>query len=568
MLCQMHASKNMKKEIKRERHAWWKEAIFYQIYPLSFYDSNGDGKGDLPGIIQKLPYLKELGVTALWLSPIYKSPMVDNGYDVSDYDSIDPTFGTMDDFVTFINRAHALGMRVIIDLVVNHTSDQHPWFLESRKSRTNDKSDFYIWHDAVDGHEPNNWASDIGGSAWTWDETRQQYYLHLFSQHQPDLNWRNPRVKEEIFAMMRRWLERGIDGFRADMGNFYIKAEGFPDAPRAPGDTRRYIHPEGLVANQPGIHELWHEIHREVLEPYNAIVFGELYFLTPEEGLHYVGYDRKEMELLYQYHIMDARGRWPEVTEAVRTWAEAFAHKAWNTITFSNHDSPRSVSVYGDAMHYHDASAKLIMTFLLTAPGTPFFLQGEEIGMNNMTVSCADELTDIKMRSIYEQRIASGEDQGAVLADLSQWNRDNARTPMQWSDAEYAGFSSHTPWLHVNPQYTHINVATQQKDKHSIWHYVRRLIMIRKYTPALVYGDFMPLFPDNYIMYGFARSDKDETIVVLFNFASWDNYIAVPDVLRTQRAQLLLCNVLSPRPITDNTLFFQPWETRVYSVSH
>ena len=551
---------------KGGQSAWWKERVFYQIYPLSFYDTNNDGKGDIQGIITKLPYLKKLGIGAVWISPMYQSPMVDNGYDISDYDAIDPTFGTMEDFEQLLDCAHALDIKVMMDLVINHTSDKHPWFIKSRRGKNNDKSDFYIWHDAVDGKEPNNWAADFGGSAWAWDKRRKQYYLHLFSKHQPDLNWHNPAVKKELFAMMRRWLARGVDGFRMDMGNFLFKAEGFPDAERGDGDTRPFIHGEHLYANQPGIHELLKEMHRDVLAPHNAVVLGEMYFLTPEEGLKYVGYDRKEIHMLYQYHIMDARGDWSRVNESVRTWADAFAGKAWNTITFSNHDSPRSVSIYGDSLYHHDASAKCIMTYLLTAPGTPFFLQGEEIGMTNTTITSPDQLTDVKMRGIYEERLARGENPKEILSDLSWWNRDNARTPMQWNAGLHGGFSNTNPWLDLNPNYKHLNVEDEMRDPHSIWSYVRDLITMRNVTPTLVYGDYTPLYPDNWMMYGFVRSDDTMTLAIFFNFASNENYIDMPDILRGDRGHRILGNYRSEDKSTTDRLVLAPWETRIYRI--
>lgn len=549
-----------------EKRVWWKERVFYQIYPLSFYDTTGTGKGDLQGIIAKLPYLKKLGIGAVWISPIYQSPMVDNGYDISDYDAIDPTFGIMADFEQLISYAHALDIKVIMDLVINHTSDAHPWFQESRKGPDNDKSNFYIWHDAVDGHEPNNWAADFGGSAWTWDKTRGQYYLHLFSKHQPDLNWHNPAVKKEIFAMMHRWLERGVDGFRMDMGNVLFKAEGFPDAERHPGDTRTFIHGEHLYANQPGMHELLQEMRKEVLAPYDAVVLGEMYFLSPEEGLKYVGKDRGEIDMLYQYHIMDARGNWPRVIEAVRTWYEAFKGVGWNTIAFSNHDSPRSVSIYGDSIYHYEKSAKLIMTFLLTAPGTPFFLQGEEIGMTNMPITSAEELTDIKMRGVYNERCAQGHNPADVLADLSWWNRDNARTPMQWSAQIHAGFSHVTPWLRVNPNYTVINAEEQMNNPYSIWHYTKTLINLRNTNDALTYGDFTPLYPDNWMMYGFTRTYKDSTFLIFFNFASEENFLDMPTALQDDRAQLILSNYAVTKSLDNERFVLRPWETRIYRI--
>lgn len=491
--------------------------------------------------------------------------MVDNGYDVSDYDEIHKMFGTMEDMEWLIDKVHDHGLKIIIDLVINHTSDEHPWFTESRSSRDNPKRDWYIWNDPVNGKEPNNWAADFGGSAWEFDETTGQYYLHSFSKHQPDLNWHNEEVKKEIFEMIERWLKRGVDGFRMDMASILFKAEGFPDKEQAKGDTREFVHPEHLIANQPGMHELLREMHEQVLAPYGAMLYGEMYFLDPEEGLKYVGYDRGEMELLYQYHIMDARGNWPAVKYHVREWASAFAGKAWNSITFSNHDSPRSVSIYGDSFHHHEKSAKLIATFLLTAPGTPFFLQGEEIGMTNRRVERPEDFTDIKMRGLYEDRLRQGWSSEDALNDLSWWDRDNARTPMQWSVKINGGFSESEPWLAPNPNYHVINVEQQLADPFSILNYYKTMIRLRKEHPALVYGSYEPLHPDDWTVYGFKRIGKEETVVCVFNFSSDNNSIETPDVLRSPHVELLLANYAVDGDLGD-TLAMQPWETRVYRI--
>ncbi len=552
-------------QVSNNQKTWWKERVFYQIYPLSFLDTTGNGKGDINGIIKKIPYLKDLGIGAIWICPIYTSPMKDNGYDVSDYDSINPIFGSKKDFEKLVKICRKADIKIIMDLVINHTSNKHPWFLESQKSRNNSKSDFYIWRDAKDGKEPNNWAADFGGSAWTWVESRKQYYLHLFSKYQPDLNWQNEEVKKNILSSIKKWLNLGVDGFRMDMGNFLFKPEGFPDAPKkGQWDNRKYIHGENLYANNPGIHEFLRELKR-ILKPFDAIIFGEMYFLSPETSLDYVAYDREEVDLIYEYPIMDARGNWTEVKRQVRLYAEAFKNKAWNSITFSNHDSPRSISVFGDDKQFHNKSAKCIMTFLLTAPGTPFFLQGEEIGMTNMKVNSVDELTDIKMRGIYKDRIIRGENSQDILADLSFWNRDNARTPMQWSDRVFAGFSWKKPWININPNYTDINVKKQQNNPDSILNYTKNLIDFRKNTEALIYGEFLPLCPDNWTVYAFSRKINNEEYIIVFNFASQDNNIIAPKQIENNRAILMFSNYDVEYDVLD-ILYLKPWETRIYRV--
>ncbi len=547
----------------KHKKSWWKERVFYQIYPLSFLDTTGNGKGDINGIIKKIPYLNDLGIGAIWICPIYSSPMKDNGYDVSDYNSINPIIGSMHDFKELIKICKINDIKIMMDLVINHTSNKHPWFMESAKSKNNPKSDYYIWRDAKEGKEPNNWAADCGGSAWTWVESRKQYYLHSFSKYQPDLNWRSKEVKKEIFSSIKKWLDMGVNGFRMDMGNFLFKAEGFPDAPKKNRwDNRKYIHGEHLYANNPGIHKLLKEF-KKLLVPYDAVAFGEMYFLTPESSLDYVAYDRNEIDLIYEYPIMDARGNWTEVKKQVRLYAEAFKDMAWNTLTFSNHDSPRSVSVFGDSEQFHDKSAKCIMTFLLTAPGTPFFLQGEEIGMTNMKLSGVDELTDIKMKGIYKDRVSRGESSQKVLVDLSFWNRDNARTPMQWSDKKFAGFSWNKPWIKVNSNYIEINIKKQQNNPDSILNYTKNLIKLRKKTRTLIYGDFLPLCPDNWTVYAFSRKLDNEEYVIVFNFASQDNNIIAPEKIQNNKAKLIFSNYIVKYDVLD-ILYLKPWETRIY----
>ncbi len=544
---------------------WWKSAVFYQIYPLSFQDSNGDGIGDISGIISRLPYLSDLGVDALWLSPIQRSPMVDNGYDISDYDQIDPLFGSMYDFERLVTEAHKHNLRIIMDLVINHTSDHHPWFLSSRKDRTNTYADYYIWHDARDGHEPNNWANDFGESAWTWCEHRQQYYLHSFSKNQPDLNWQNPAVEKELTQMMSSWCERGVDGFRIDMGNFFIKADGLPDAPRRSEDARTYIHGEDLYANQRGIHELYQRLHKNVFAPYGVVTIGEMYFLDPVEMMHYTNPEHQEISMVYFYQIMDARGDWTEVKRLMRTWHNQTKDTSPLTLTFSNHDSPRSLPVFGDATHYPLESAKLIHTFLLTAPSVPFLLQGEEIGMTGTDITHADQFTDVKMKALYERRVESGENPHAVFSDLAWWNRDHARTPMQWSAGKNAGFSPATPWLSVNSNYKDINVIKSLTDDDSLLHFIHQLLKLRKKHPTLIHGDFTALHPDDWAMWCARRCDAHGTYYILYNFAGNHSTIGLHRELQDDldNLELLLGNHSKPSPL-QNELTFKPWEVQIF----
>ncbi len=553
---------------KNEGAAWWKEAVFYQVYPRSFKDTTGDGNGDLGGIIEKLDYLHDLGVGAVWLSPIYASPMADNGYDISDYCSVNPMFGTMPDFEKLLEGLHSRGMKLMMDLVINHTSTLHPWFIESRSSLKNPKRDWYIWRDGKNGREPNNWACHFMTSAWELDEKTHQYYLHMFSKEQADLNWQNPEMKKEIFRTMEFWLEKGVDAFRMDMGNYLMKPEGLPDAPRKFGDNSPYVHGEGMYANQPGMHELITEIRTKILDPYKAVIFGEMYFLTPETALEYCGYDKNRLAMTYQYEVMSANGDWRKIKESVRQWHEVFKGKAWNSITFSNHDSPRLVSVFGDGHSASADSAKCLATFLMSAPGTPFFLQGEELGMTNVRYSKLEDYSDIEMKTKYAERTAHGEDPTYVFNDLARRSRDNARTPMQWSADSQSGFTTGHPWLGVNPNYSEINVASEEADSNSVLNFYKKLISLRRKHKALIYGEYIPLVPDDWETYAYKRVKGKEAYIIILNTS--------PRTWQMQRLADLKNRhklLLSSRPLTKNLsgdteeqLFLKPWEARIYKL--
>jgi oligo-1,6-glucosidase len=547
--------------------AWWKEAVFYQIYPRSFKDSNGDGVGDLKGVIEKLDYLKDLGVNAVWMSPFYRSPMVDNGYDISDYEDIDPSFGTMAEFEEMLAGMHARGIKLMIDLVVNHTSSEHPWFFESRTSRENPKRDWYIWRDGKEGGmPPNNWASAFGGSAWTWDEQTGQYYLHLFSEGQPDLNWRNPEVKDAIFSMIRRWIERGIDGFRVDTGHLYLKNPEFPDALHESADAQSpvgFVFAREYVTHQPGLHELYQEMRREVLGE-DVVFFGEMYDFDPHHALQYAAYERNEFNLLYQYPVVHARGDWTAVKRATREWYEAFRDKGWNSITFSNHDSARPTSIFGDEDN-RELSAKLIATYLLTSPGTPFFLQGEELGMTNIHFGSIDEYNDPETRGLYKDLVDSGVGPQEALGRLAPWSRDNARTPMQWNSDEYAGFTSGTPWLPVNQNFRQVNAASQEKDLHSVLNFYRNLIVLRQKHSALVYGDFVPITPDDHELYAYLRQDAHEKFLIIVNTSprTWSVGGALRESAEYAARDAPIIGTYADHGESD---VFRPWEGRLYQI--
>ena len=552
------SNKNIQKE-------WWKEAVVYQIYPRSFNDTSGDGNGDLRGIIDKLDYIKNLGIDAIWISPIYASPMADNGYDISDYYSINPMFGSMEDFDELIAEIHKRGMKLMMDLVINHTSIEHPWFLESRSSLDNSKRDWYIWREGKDGREPNNWASHFMNSVWELDGKTNQYYFHMFAREQADLNWNNREVKKEIFSMIEFWLKKGVDAFRMDMANYLMKAKDFPDAPKEEGDNRKYIHGEGLYANQPGMHELIREMKENVLAPYGAALFGETYFLNKDTALDYVAYDRKEFDLIYQYEVVGARGNWEEAKRSVRTWHESFKDRGWNSITLSNHDSPRPISLFGDDGEHREESAKCLATFLLTTPGTPFFLQGEELGMTNVLYQDIDCYSDIEMKEKYKERISKGEFPDDVFRDVAKWSRDNARTPMQWDKNINAGFSTGTPWIGVNQNYDYINTEDEEKDKSSVLNFYKKLIKLRHKHPSLVYGDYVPLVPDNWETYAYKRVLDKSVYVIVIN-TSERTWKMDPLAEINADSKLLISNY-SDSDNSSNGMLLRPWESRVYKVS-
>ncbi|MCX7903399.1 MAG: alpha-glucosidase [Caloramator sp.] len=546
---------------------WWKEAVVYQIYPRSFYDSNGDGIGDLKGIIEKLDYLKELGVDVIWLNPIYKSPNADNGYDISDYYDIMDEFGTMEDFHRLLDEAHKRGIKIIMDLVVNHTSDEHIWFIESRKSKDNPYRDFYIWRKGKGNNPPNNWTSFFSGSAWQYDETTDEYYLHLFAVKQPDLNWDNENVRKEVFKMMKWWLDKGIDGFRMDVINFISKVEGLPD------DENE----EGLIgfkyyANGPKVHEYLQEMNREVLSKYDIMTVGETPGVTPEDGRLYVNYDRNELNMIFQFELMDidsGKNKWDvkpwKLTDFKRImlkWYEGLKEKGWNSVYLNNHDQPRMVSRFGDDKEYRVESAKLLATFVHTWQGTPYIYQGEEIGMTNVRFPSIEDYRDIETLNWYNEMIQKGHDPQKLLEAIYKKGRDNARTPMQWDDSENAGFTTGKPWIKVNPNYKEINVKKALEDKNSVFYYYKKLIELRKKYPVIVYGDINLLFEDDEKIFAYTRHFEGQNLLVLMNFSKDEVEINLPRELLEKDMKLLISNY-SEEELKRNMLF-KPYEARVY----
>jgi len=561
------------------KKAWWKEAVMYQIYPRSFLDTNGDGIGDLNGITLKLDYIKELGVDVIWLSPVYKSPNDDNGYDISDYYSIMDEFGNLQDWERLLEGVHTRGMRLIMDLVVNHTSDEHPWFIESASSKDNDKRDFYIWRDPRDGHEPNNWGSFFSPSAWEFDKATGQYYLHLFSKKQPDLNWKNPKVRHEIFEMMKWWLDKGIDGFRMDVINAISKAEGLPDASTDICGSDRYKLDISLYFNQPGIHKLIEEMNREVLSRYDIVTVGETLNVTPADGLLYTGADRNELNMIIQFELMDIDsgpgGKWDirdwtlyELKKIVSKWQTELDDKGWISLYLNNHDQPRMVSRFGNDKNYRVESAKMLATLLHTLQGTPFIYQGEEIGMTNVRFDSIDKYRDIETLNFYNQSCESDKGEKAKAMNIIyKKGRDNARTPMQWNSNKNAGFTAGIPWIGLNPNYKFINVEQALTDKNSIFYYYKHLIGLRRTYPVIVYGDYSPVLEEHTEIFSYVRRLGDEMLLVVLNFYAGSPLFELPEDIKYGKSKLLISNYdVNPDEMPDK-IILRPYESRVYLLS-
>lgn len=551
--------------------AWWKEAVVYQIYPRSFMDSNGDGIGDLNGITEKLEYLKELGIDVIWLSPVYQSPNDDNGYDISDYQAIMEEFGTMEDYDRMLARAHELGIKIMMDLVVNHTSDEHAWFVESRKSVDNPYRDFYIWRKGKDGKEPNNWGSCFSGSAWKYDPQTDMYFLHLFSKKQPDLNWDNPKVRDQVFEMMNWWCEKGIDGFRMDVISLISKPEGLPDG--IPGETG---YADSGCANGPHVHEYLKEMNRKVLSHYDLITVGEAAGVTLEEAKRYANADGSELNMVFQFEHMgsgpeaDNRyGKWdshkmplPVWKKILSRWQTGLEGKAWNSLFLSNHDQPRSVSWFGnDSEQYREISAKMLGTCLHMMQGTPYVYQGEELGMCNAYFDQLEDYRDIESLNAYKELTETcGVSHEEMMGYLKRISRDNARTPMQWDDSANAGFTTGTPWIKVNSNYKTVNAKQQTTDPNSVFSYYKELIRLRHENDIIVYGEYELLEPQNEELFIYTRSWNNEQLMVLCNFTEKD--IVIPAAVTAQipaDAQILISNYVG-----NLESVLRPYEARVY----
>ncbi|TVR62773.1 MAG: alpha-glucosidase [Spirochaetaceae bacterium] len=546
------------------RQAWWKEAVVYQVYTRSFKDSNGDGIGDLGGVLEKLDYIADLGVGIIWLNPIYRSPNDDNGYDISDYRQIMNEFGTMRLFDELLAAVHSRGMRLIMDLVVNHTSDEHEWFRRSRSSKESEFRDYYIWHPGKEGGLPNNWRSFFEGPAWELDPATGEYYLHLFSRRQPDLNWENERVRSEVRDIIRFWLEKGVDGFRMDVINLLSKAPGLPD-----GTDFSSLTGHDQFANGPRISEYMRFV-KDSMSGYDVMTVGETTLADLETIAGYVNPEHGTVDMAINFEQVSldrGQGVFDPIPLDLRAFKESFASwqrrldgRGWNCLYLSNHDQPRQVSRFGEDGPNRSISAKTLATLLHTLQGTPFIMQGEEIGMTNVAFGGIDEYRDVATLNYYRERVAAGEDPAAILPRIHACSRDNARTPVQWSAEPYAGFGSAEPWIGVNPDYTTVNVESELADPDSVLQYYRRLIALRKEHPVIVYGDFSELTDQEIPVFAFERRLDATVLTTVLNLSTTDAVAVVPE---EEDRRLLLASYADFEP-RGSRIPLRPWEAAVW----
>ena len=549
---------------------WWKESVVYQIYPRSFCDSNGDGIGDLNGITGKLDYLKELGIDVIWLSPVYKSPNDDNGYDISDYQAIMDEFGTMEDFDRMLATAHEKGIKIMMDLVVNHTSDEHKWFIESRKSTDNPYRDYYIWRPAKeDGSLPNNWGSCFSGPAWEYDKTTDMYFLHLFSKKQPDLNWDNPAVRQDVFDMMNWWLKKGVDGFRMDVISLISKEPGLPD--KEPGINGYATF--NVSANGPHVHEYLQEMRQEALNNADTITVGECSGVTLEEAKKYARSDEKELNMVFQFEHMDVdsdekAGKWTtrkmdlrNLKKILTRWQKGLQDIAWNSLYWENHDQPRSVSRFGnDSDEYREISAKMLATCIHMMQGTPYVYQGEELGMTNCPFNTLDNFRDLESINAFHELTEQGKmTEENMMAAIGYKGRDNARTPMQWDDSAYAGFSTANPWIMVNPNYTKINAKDQINREDSVFKYYQKLIKLRHESELIVYGTYDLILDDDKDIYAYIRTLGDEKLIVYCNFSENTREVELPEEFTN--GKVLISNYIDAK--VNHKITLRPYEAIV-----
>ena len=547
---------------------WWKEAVAYQIYPRSFMDSNNDGIGDLQGIISKLDYLKDLGIDVIWICPVYKSPNDDNGYDISDYQDIMSDFGTMEDFNELLSEIHKRNMKIIIDLVINHTSDEHPWFIESRSSKQNPKRDWYIWREGKDNKEPNNWESIFKGSAWEYDENTKEYYLHLFSKKQPDLNWENEDMRNEIYKMINWWLDKGIDGFRVDAISHINKEEGLVDMDNP--DNLKYVPSFDKHMNVEGIHDYLRELKENTFSKYDIMTVGEANGVKAEQATDWVGENDGKFNMLFQFEHIDlwnsSEFNLPNLKKVWNKWQVNLENDGWNALFIENHDITRVVSSWGDDTRFLKESAKALGLLYFMHKGTPFIYQGQEIGMTNVKFNDINEYDDIRSINEYNQLINQGMSPKDALEHIWNTSRDTTRTPMQWDDSLNAGFSKSNPWIHVNPNYKYINVKEQLEDDDSILNFYKKMIKIKKSSECLIYGKYNLILEDDTNIFAYERILNDEKFLVICNLKSESsNYKYEKLTLKYENLILSNYNVDAHKDL--NNFELKPWEARLYKIN-
>ncbi|WP_274063255.1 alpha,alpha-phosphotrehalase [Vibrio parahaemolyticus] len=548
--------------------SWWKTATIYQIYPKSFCDSGSKGTGDIQGIISKLDYLKHLGVDAIWLTPVYQSPMVDNGYDISDYYAINPQFGTMEDFDTLLAEAHLLGIRIIMDIVVNHTSTEHHWFQSALGDKNSPYRDYYIWKDPVDGAEPNNWQSKFGGNAWELDDATGQYYLHLFAKEQADLNWENPVVREEVKEVISFWADKGVDGFRLDVINLISKQQDFPSDDI--GDGRRFY------TDGPRVHEYLQEISEAVFQKYGSVTVGEMSSTTLEHCQQYSSLDGKELSMVFNFHHLKVDypngEKWTkapfdfiQLKQIFNHWQTGLNGKGWGALFWCNHDQPRVVSRLGNDEQYRVESAKMLAASVHMMQGTPYVYQGEEIGMTNPGYTEISQYRDVESTNMYDIMVnRDGVSHEEMMAILAQKSRDNSRTPMQWNSQKHAGFTEGTPWLEVAQNYSEINAEAAVADLNSVFYFYKRLIELRKQVPVITDGRYEDLLPEHQRIFAYARQNDKQTLLCINNYYGEEVECVLPERFELSKAKNLLSNYQnSVSAVASNHQVLRPYETRI-----
>ena len=558
------------------QQAWWQKAVVYQIYPKSFQDTTGNGFGDIQGIIKRLDYLKKLGVDVIWLTPIYASPQKDNGYDISDYYSIHPEYGNMNDFDQLLTEAHDKGIKVIMDIVVNHTSTEHEWFKQASSSKDNPYRDFYIWKDGKeDGLEPTNWQSKFGGNAWKYDEKTDQYYLHLFDVTQADLNWENEKVREEVYKMMHFWFKKGVDGFRLDVINLISKDQSFPDddGTIAPGDGRKFY------TDGPRVHEFIHEMNKEVFSQYDSLTVGEMSSTTLDHCVKYTNPDREELSMTFNFHHLKVdypNGEKWEIGEMdflqlkniLSKWQVGMIEGGgWNALFWCNHDQPRVVTRYGNDGKFHNESAKMLATTIHMMQGTPYIYQGEEFGMTDPKFTSIDQYRDVESLNMYEILKEKGKSEEEVLEILRRKSRDNSRTPVQWNGEKNAGFTTGTPWIETATNYTEINAENAVKDQNSIFYHYQKLIQLRKEYDIITEGNYELLVPEDESVFAYTRSTEKEQLIVINNFYEKETVFQLPNHIKIdgKQSSILVANYTDSPNLTKE-IKLRPYESIVYHV--